>query len=247
MPFLYLLEQTTGDVTPGDDWLDACELKVQSTLRFEKRRCDWRLGRWTAKKLIARYMGVPPHTGSLAAIRIESEPGGAPVAVFAGGGALPSISISHSSGSALCALTSSAIRLGCDLEQIQTRAASFLADYFTNREQGLVEETCESGRALVSTLLWSAKESTLKAMGVGLRLDTRSVDVDASSVAGTPEGRWSPLVACSRDSGRWRGWWSFRDGFVRTVVVGTSAISPSTGAADQAEKTASGSPRLCCP
>ena len=99
------------------------------------------------------------------------------------------ISLSHSSGRAVCAVALSGAALGCDLEEIAPRSDAFVADYFTSEEQSMVAGSSPAGRPLVSTLIWSAKESALKALQAGLRLDTRSliVSVDDSS------GAWHPL------------------------------------------------------
>jgi len=67
--------------------------------------------------------------------------------------------------------------MGCDLEIIEPRADSFVADYFTAEEQKMVAGADATDRDLRVTLLWSAKESALKALGEGLRMDTRCVAV----------------------------------------------------------------------
>jgi 4'-phosphopantetheinyl transferase len=218
VPLIFLLEQKAEDVPWNDDWLDPSELRIQSGLRFAKRRSDWRLGHWTAKKLIAGQVGMPAHPASLASIRIEHAPLGRPIAVLPEGESLASISISHSCGSAFCALTFSSVRLGCDLERIESRDQAFIDDYFTPWEQALVAQSPAPGKALLATLLWSAKESALKALGVGLRLDTRTLALRTASVSGTPEGRWSAVEMWFRDSKSWPGWWSYENGFVRTLV-----------------------------
>jgi len=42
---------------PEDDlWLTETECTVLKGLHFPKRRAEWRLGRWTAKRLIRNYL-----------------------------------------------------------------------------------------------------------------------------------------------------------------------------------------------
>ena len=61
-------------------------------------------------------------------------------------------------------------RLGHEVEVIEARDPSFAADYFTADECAFVESVPEDARALATTLVWSAKECALKAIGEGLRL-----------------------------------------------------------------------------
>ena len=63
--------------------------------------------------------------------------------------------------------------LGCDLEVIEPRSEEFVADYFTTEEQKMVSQAPIADRSKLLALLWSAKESALKALREGLRFDTR--------------------------------------------------------------------------
>ena len=68
------------------------------------------------------------------------------------------------------------------------------------------------------TLVWSAKESMLKALRTGLRLDTRWVAVDQPAAAGP--GRWRPLTVRHPATGRAaHGWWRHDAGRVLTMVA----------------------------
>jgi 4'-phosphopantetheinyl transferase len=65
-------------------------------------------------------------------------------------------------------------------------------------------------------VLWSAKESALKALRTGLREDTHSVEVE--SVDGDGSG-WGPVrVRRIADSRIFNGWWRRRGGLVLSVV-----------------------------
>jgi hypothetical protein len=50
---LYWLEQSEADVPAHNDWLSVRERAFLDTIRFAKRRGDWRLGRWAAKRALA--------------------------------------------------------------------------------------------------------------------------------------------------------------------------------------------------
>ena len=174
---VYWLEQTEADVSAEDDWLSANEAARLSRLRFPKRRADWRLGRWTAKRAVSAYLKTPPRPPDLAAIEIRPAPSGAPEVFIANRPADCTVSISHRGGVAACAVGQAGATLGCDLELVEPRSEAFIADYFTPEEQALVAQSDAADRFRLVALLWSAKESALKALRAGLRLDTRSVIV----------------------------------------------------------------------
>ncbi len=50
------LIQSRAEVPAGESWLGAEERRVLARLRFERRRVDWRLGRWTAKAAIGAWL-----------------------------------------------------------------------------------------------------------------------------------------------------------------------------------------------
>jgi 4'-phosphopantetheinyl transferase len=137
------------------------------------------------------------------------------------------------------------VALGCDLEIIEPRSESFTADYFTAEEQELVARARADDRSRLLALLWSGKESALKALREGLRLDTRSVvvsldDVEqggaenetrrASDSVLTPRphavNRWLPFhVRCT--SGQvFHGWWRNTENLVRTLVAAPPPAPP---------------------
>ena len=70
------LEQTEADLPAHDDWLSADEAVLLSHLRFAKRRADWRLGRWTAKRAAAAYLNLPGDPRSLREIEVRPAPSG---------------------------------------------------------------------------------------------------------------------------------------------------------------------------
>lgn len=215
---VYWLEQEQKDLPNDDAWLCSDENERFEKLRFQKRRADWKLGRWTAKCAVAFRFGWPSQSPVLREIEIRATESGAPQA-FAPGLQKPvTISISHSSGRAICAISASDIELGCDLEWIEPRSQAFIADYFTRDEQARIERACDVERSKLVTLLWSAKESALKAMHEGLRLDPRCLHV--SLCQGSPDvSGWSPLQVHFLDRHIFPGCWSGDDSLVRTVVA----------------------------
>lgn len=227
---VYWLEQTEADLPEGDDWLSPSETIRLSTMRFAKRRNDWRLGRWTAKSTLALYLNVSADPRVLASIEIRPASSGAPEAFFQDKPAAARISLSHRAGIAACAVTRSTGVLGCDLEIIEPRSEAFVADYFAPEEQALMARSSPADRPRISALLWSAKESALKALREGLRLDTRSVVaslfVDSFDSGSSDLNRWNPLHIRCADGSVFRGWWQMTNSVVRTVVANPCPRSP---------------------
>lgn len=210
---VYWFEQSAEDVPAHDDWLSAAELIRLRSMQFPKRRGDWRLGRWTAKCAVAARLGRAH--ADLAEIEIRPVACGAPEVWLGGRPDLFTISLSHREGKALCAVGPPAVVLGCDLEFIEPHSSAFVADYLTLNEQLLVARAPEHCKALAT--IWSAKESALKALRTGLRLDTRSVEVEELDLASS--GSWSPLKVREPQGSVFHGWWRAAGQFVRTLVA----------------------------
>ena len=77
------LTACAADVPAGDAWLSAAERHVQSGLRIEKRRADWRLGRWTAKQADDTVAAVAI-TAAVTSAAIRRERRWCPVVVLRG-------------------------------------------------------------------------------------------------------------------------------------------------------------------
>ena len=203
--------------------LSPAEFQKFSTFRFAKRRNEWLLGRWAAKALAHSLPAYQQYT--LNQIEIHNAPQGAPH-IQLPDGMTPEdcLTISHSDASALCALaTGPDVRIGADLEKIDARTETFVLDYFTPAECQLVKVYSDETRAVVVTLIWSLKESMLKALGVGLRWDTRAVEVSGlqdSLSENDGMGGWQSIqVAEAKASERvWMGWWQRRDPFILTLA-----------------------------
>ncbi len=222
---VYWLEQSESDVPIDNDWLGEKEAVYLSALRFAKRRADWRLGRWTAKRAVSVCLNMPDHSLLFKKIDIRPAPSGAPEVFLADQPAKVAISISHRDRRAACAVTSSGAQMGCDLEMVEPRSDAFVADYFTTEEQALVARAPAPDRPRLLAMLWSAKESALKALHEGLRLDTRSVTVSPSASSFDLNG-WSPLQVRYTGGQVFHGWWQNTDKILRTVVAAEPLDSP---------------------
>jgi 4'-phosphopantetheinyl transferase len=218
------LEQCGQDLPKENDWLSQNEINFLESLRFAKRRGDWRLGRWTVKHALAAYLNSPCSPAGLAKIEIRPAPSGAPEAFFENKPAPVTISLSHRDDRAICVVAPPAVDMGCDLERVEPRSDAFIADYFTPDEQELVIRHTLAERPLLLALLWSGKESALKALRTGLRIDTRSVVVGPVDLSLDLDG-WSPLQVRHKDGQKFNGWWQMGDGMVRTVVAAPPPMS----------------------
>lgn len=205
------------------EFLSDSEFLKLSTLRFPKRRDEWLLARWAAKSLaqsLSSYRHYP-----LNEIEIHNTPEGVPYILQSGGAASPDyLTISHSDRFALCAISQDpAIHIGIDLENIEPRTDAFVEDYFTLMEQKLVEFSPLEIRQTVINLIWSTKESMLKALGVGLHWDLRKVEVRQIDGILTfdvnPYGWQKMQIGDPQCGGRqWAGWWQCRNGFILTLA-----------------------------
>jgi 4'-phosphopantetheinyl transferase len=226
MAEVHWLEQAIEDVPARDDWLSASEALCLEGMHVAKRRVDWRLGRWTAKRAVAACLNLASHAPALADIEIRPAPSGAPEVFLSRQPAKVAISISHSAGVAVCAVAPPSVALGCDLETTEPRSDAFVADYFTVEEQVLVARSSAGDRPRLLALLWSGKESALKALREGLRLDTRYVSVCPMPSRPGQLGDWHPLKVHLANGQVLHGWWRHAGAQVRTLVSDPATAQP---------------------
>lgn len=207
-------------------YLSEEELARVETLRFPKRRDEWILGRITAKRLLRACIPELAKT-KYQRLTIANRPSGAPYVALDGSSLALQVSISHRQGMAAAAVTSSPdIGLGIDLEWVEERDPSFYSDYFTPAEFELLPASPAGERARIGTLIWSAKEAMLKALGQGLRLDTRSVEV--LRIAKDIHEGWGELKVRvpAVSSAAWQGYWQQIDNTICTIAVAGSPAIP---------------------
>lgn len=202
------------------DWLSPRELAVLQAIRFRKRYVEFVTRRWTAKRALARVLDREASPQVLAGLEIAHQIGGAPYVRVDGATAAIDVSLSDRAGWAVCLVGPPAAGdgpLGVDLELVEPRSAGFVADFFTEVEREFMARL-PAGDAwdAAANLIWSAKEAALKVLKVGLRADTRDVEVSLGEEA-RPDG-WVPMVVTARDGTAFPGWWR-RDGqFLLTIA-----------------------------
>jgi 4'-phosphopantetheinyl transferase len=199
---------------PPAGLLIAAESAHFATLLTPQRRRDWLVGRWTAKRLvqnqIATMRGFCP---ALASFAIGYDAQGAPCITSdeAAHTGLPlTLTISHSQGYALCAITATLrgeIGLGVDIELVDEKTAPMLDEFFTPAERANLDATPAHLRPTLATATWSIKEAMFKAIPSTAR--TNPCDVEClvrpsyhlsklrfEELLGhvTPQGSLSPTV-----------------------------------------------------
>jgi 4'-phosphopantetheinyl transferase len=246
--------QPRSSVPPHDSWLTPVEQRAQERFAVPKRRDDWRLGRWTAKHVVAGWLqrhGRPARPDDVAIVA-RAHDDGFPV-VSVPDGPAPSISITHCDGVAVCIAGRPDAAVGCDLERIGPRPASFAADWFTPAELQFVDAATDERRSEVVTLIWSAKESALKALGQGLRIDTRAVEVQLDEHGDHARGAGWQGVSVVTSTGRsFSGWWWRTELHVLVFVAGGGLLGgppprpmlegPESGAGKMPSSDTSGRP-----
>ncbi|GIK58731.1 MAG: 4'-phosphopantetheinyl transferase superfamily protein [Chloroflexi bacterium] len=223
---IHWLKQSLAEI-PADDYLTDAELARFQELKTDKRRTDWLLGRWTAKRLLQTVIwetdGVTP---PLDMITITNNVDGVPDYRLPITDHRFSISISHAHGRAfVAAVEKTHAPIGVDMELIQPRLAGFAEEYFTLAEIALGYGLIGAERVVWETAVWSAKEAVLKALHLGLSVNTRAISCLIEPVA-RPSNIWMPFVICydqtrlPRPAPPLTGWWRVEDGFVLTIATG---------------------------
>lgn len=218
------LSQGMADAPADDAWLAPAEAAYVARLRFPKRRTEFRLGRWTAKSAIARYLGLDTSPDRLRRIVIDRAPDGAPLPLVDGRRAGLYLTMTDRADQAVCLVGPPGTSLGCDLELVEPRSDAFVEDYLTAPERALVAAApLGEERDLLANLVWCGKESALKVLRTGLRRDTRSVEV--SFPPGPAVGGWRPMSVRAVEGPTFPGWWQRFGAFVLTTAA-TAPFAP---------------------
>lgn len=205
-----------------EDFLALQEKERLTCLRFQKRRQEWLHGRWVAKCLIKGVLSDFDGL-TLSEIVIQNRLDGSPWAFVRGQEVQGDLSISHCEDWACAAFSRSTdITLGIDVEKVENRDPAFYTDYFTNREVKNKDLFPEIPKEKYYTFLWSAKESVLKALKLGLRIDTRKIEIlpkDFDRTTGSSAIKWFPFLVrvFGRDE-NWSGFGQIREQFVITLA-----------------------------
>ena len=184
------------------------EEEILAGLTRLPRRRKWLLGRWAAKRLLGELvaeenelvtglLGKPGlHEDWSGTFSILNDEAGAPYVDREGQGRLPlALSISHRGDRGLAAVTLlTGARIGADLETVEPRDPALVRQFFSGSEADRVANAGGGDVDRIVARIWSAKEAVLKALGIGLRHDTRDIVVGDESTPppGAPDA-WGAL------------------------------------------------------
>ena len=209
------------------DWLSPHERQHLDSIRYTKRRDEYLTRRWTAKQAIATVLDTGRTPRDLTRIEIRHRPSGAPYVQLDGAAVDVDVSMTDRSGWAVCVVGSLGVTtpgtVGIDLEVVEPRSPRFVADYFTAAERSFIASLPVERFDEVANLIWSAKEAALKVQQVGLRVDTRTVDVDLHS--DTEVDGWTAMTV-SGSRGPMPGWWRRSGVFLLTIAFAEPSAPP---------------------
>jgi 4'-phosphopantetheinyl transferase len=230
---MYWIAHGESELPSTDDWLSVRESAHVATIRFTKRHREYLTRRWTAKRAVAAVLGLGHTPTSLARVEIRNRDTGAPYVEVDREPAAIELSLSDRAGWAVCVVGpaagslagTAAGSLGIDLEVVEPRTDRFVTDYFTATEaEYVLGLPAGEPRDEAANLIWSAKEAALKLQQVGLRADTRTVEVTLDRTVRV-DG-WSALVVTGSSGEAMPGWWR-RDGvFLATIAFADERPPP---------------------
>lgn len=181
------------EMSPVDELPDELEKDSESARLFvdgdstsylanatPKRRKEWIAGRIIMRRALTRLLsnnGNARYKDKL--VRILSDDLGKPTVSFSddSDSEFAAVTVSHSNGLVMgSAVAAEAFQgIGIDIEKVEKRSQGWGSDYFSDSEIELANGSDDRARQL--TRIWSLKEASLKALGVGLRYDLRDINV----------------------------------------------------------------------
>lgn len=181
------------EMSPVDELPDELEKDSESAKLFvdgdsmsylanatPKRRKEWIAGRIIMRRALTRLLsnnGNARYKDKL--VRILSDDLGKPTVSFSDNSdsEFAAVTVSHSNGLVMgSAVAAEAFQgIGIDIEKVEKRSQGWGTDYFSDSEIELANGSDDQTRQL--TRIWSLKEASLKALGVGLRYDLRDINV----------------------------------------------------------------------
>jgi 4'-phosphopantetheinyl transferase len=254
---MWWLAHGEHEVPAGTQWLSPRERDVLARIRYTKRYVEFLTRRWTAKRALATVLRRDLAAEALATVEIAHHPGGAPYVLVDGERAAIEVSLSDRAGWAACLVGAPGApgapgaepgtagfagrppagapgAVGIDLELVEPRSDGFVEDFFTAAERERVRALpAGEARDEAANLIWSAKEAALKVLKVGLRADTREVEVEFDDSFDESPRRddrrplhgWAALTVRSRGGASFPGWWR-RDGAFVLTVAGAGPFHP---------------------
>ena len=174
-----------AELAGGLPWLTPAEQGFLAQLERPRRRADWLAGRLAAKLATRQAL---EEAVDLAQLSISYLAGGRPGATRRGA-RLPGLwlAISHSGGFGLAAASSGPRPIGIDLERESGWAGELSAYALSPAERARLPAAAGEREVLAH---WTLKEAALKALGLGLRVHPRRLEVEGDCSAPAAAARW---------------------------------------------------------
>ncbi|MEC8424850.1 MAG: SDR family NAD(P)-dependent oxidoreductase, partial [Myxococcota bacterium] len=179
-----------------------------------RRKADRLAGQRAGRLAVARLTGWERE-----AFRLVRAPSGAPLVEGPESGI--QISISHREGMGWAVATNRG-RPGLDVEQVCLRSDAWLRTWFTDAEQKWL-----ANDPVRQTEAWCAKEAVLKALGTGMALHPRQVEVMSIGGASAEVRLHGEAARCHADLGGGALWIGV--GRVDGLVAAAALLSPGDG------------------
>ena len=178
------------------EFLTHDERKILTTLSEKKKR-EWCAGRYAAKRVVQQVCMVHGEETDINQFTVLTTDMGMPYIVRCGMADQYMVSISHTGEKAVAvtSYTPKASHVGVDLEKIRSLPSHVLQSFLTTREYNEHVGADDPNRDGVWR--WCLKESYLKALGVGLRIHPKRVEILSQpfGVSVTMDGVFVPVSA----------------------------------------------------
>ena len=174
----------TARVAKALEWLDETEQARWRRYRYDRPRHEFALCRAALRALLCRQLDC--RNDELA---FETSPHGKPSATVCGARAPVSFNVSHSGAHGLIALVGRG-RVGVDVEERVARhdPDGPIRDVFSPAEQKELAAACGAHKVDLFFTMWTMKEALIKALGVGLSLDTSGFEIPPEMRRGARTG-----------------------------------------------------------
>lgn len=152
--------------------LSADERARAEKFRFDKHRRRYVTGRGELRRILGRYLALPPH-----AIAIDYGTEGKPLCATQANGWTLHFNLSHSENLAALAVANG-FEIGIDVENVRPIEESLPTQVFSARERAVFDALPEAQREAVFFETWARKEACLKALGTGFILPPEHFEFD---------------------------------------------------------------------
>ncbi|WP_213297315.1 4'-phosphopantetheinyl transferase family protein [Paraburkholderia sacchari] len=159
------------------DWqiLSAQERERADKFRFQLHRHRYVAGRSELKRILGRYLALPPQ-----AIALGYGPEGKPFCAAQPPEGRICFNLSHSENTAVLAI-SSGFEVGVDVELVRPIEESMPLEIFSPRERAEFTALANAERQNIFFETWVRKEACLKALGTGFILPASHFEFDLAS------------------------------------------------------------------